>query len=124
MTHKLTFTGKCPTKKNSKHAWKGRVVIDPEIRERLEALLWQAREQWCGKAPIETVESIRAWFYVPHYRADMDGKFTTLLDILTKARVIRNDNMACVRHTEQFGARDPNERSVVEISTPEAGLVL
>ena len=99
-------------------------MINPEIKERVEALLWEARKQWEGRPPIHTVEFVRATFYVEKFNADMDGKFTTLLDILKDARVIRNDNMACIRHTEQVGVKDSSERTIVEISTPEAGLPL
>jgi Holliday junction resolvase RusA-like endonuclease len=91
-THLLEFAGHVPSKKNAKHAWRGRVVMDPKIRAAVTALSWQAREQWQAKRPIEFCSTIRFHFRVANRRGDLDGKVTTILDVLVEAGVLKDDN--------------------------------
>ena len=99
MTHKLLFRGHVPSKKNGKKAWRGRVIIDREIHEIVNGLKFQAQAMW-QQAPIERA-AIRAVFYVRDGKCDLDGKFTTLQDVLVQSGVLRNDSIARVPRTSQ-----------------------
>lgn len=119
MTHQLTFRGHVPSKKNSKRAWKGRVMIDPEIQVIVRGLEMQARFAW-KREPIERA-SIRAVFYVRDGCCDLDGKFTTLQDVLVKGGVIVNDSIARVPRTSQEAVvvEDGREWCLIEIEELE-----
>jgi Holliday junction resolvase RusA-like endonuclease len=118
----LTLAGHCPTKKNGKRALGGRVVMDREIAGQITRLMWQAREQWAGKPPIQQCR-ITATFYVRDGRADLDGKYTTMQDVLVAAGVIRNDSIARVAGFCCEAIVDSNERVVVEITPMSAAAV-
>lgn len=94
MIHTATITGHVPCKKNGKHSWKGRVVIDPKARAEVDALTWQLRAWWGGRDPIDRVEKIEASFLVRSGRSDLDGKYTTIQDCLVDAGVLANDSIS------------------------------
>lgn len=91
--------GIVPTKKNGKHSWRGRVVIDPDKKKVLGDFELLARSRWRGR-PALTQAEVKMLFYVSHERADLDGGQTSLLDILKQAGVIVNDSMKHVRRIE------------------------
>jgi hypothetical protein len=95
-TQVIEICGHCPTKKNGKKAWNGRVITDPEIRAFVQALEWRAVAAWGGRAPLEKAV-VRMKFHVRDGRADADGKYTTMQDVLVKAKILRNDSIARVR---------------------------
>lgn len=90
----LVLIGHCPSKKN---LWKTRKgggrFIDSETQSQIQALCWQAKEQWGGKESLIHPELTVA-FYVRNAKPDRDNKLTTLLDVLREAGVIKNDNIA------------------------------
>jgi hypothetical protein len=119
MTHQLTFQGHVPSKKNGKKAWGGRVIIDPEIQAIVSGLNLQAQAMW-KRAPVERA-SLRAVFYVRDGRCDLDGKFTTIQDVLVQCRVIVNDSIARVPRTSQEAivVEDGREWCLIEIEELE-----
>jgi hypothetical protein len=119
MTHQLEFKGHIPSKKNSKRAFRGRVMIDPEIQVIIVGLKLQAQAMWKGPA-IERA-SLRAVFYVRDGKCDLDGKFTTIQDVLVQCRVIVNDSIARVPRTSQEAivVEDGQEWCLIEIEELE-----
>jgi hypothetical protein len=114
--HRILLAGHVPTKKNGKRAWAGRVVIDPAVRGHIDALVYQARGIWRARPPIEKARMIRAIFGVRDGRGDLDGKWTTLLDCLVRARVIRNDSIARLpRHITEARIINPGNEEWVEV---------
>ena len=130
MTYTLELRGSVPCKKNRWHRGKGGMYFDePEakrgnIQALIDALILQSRTQWNGQAvrPIERTELISAVFTVKDGRSDLDGKWTTLQDILVKAGVLRNDSIARVPHTEQQALIRPDEEESVSVMIWEAVL--
>jgi Holliday junction resolvase RusA-like endonuclease len=112
--HVIELRGHVPTKKNGKRSFQGRVVTNPEVVGDLRALTLQARLKWGARPPVQKA-ALKATFYVRDGRGDLDGKFTTIQDVLVKARVLRNDSIARIRRTEQEAFFDENERTVIEI---------
>jgi len=92
----VTITGHVPCKKNGKHSWKGRVVIDPAARSAADWLTLQLRSWWGSREPLEKVQRIEAVFNVRDGRSDLDGKYTTIQDCLVAAGVLANDSIARV----------------------------
>jgi hypothetical protein len=119
MTHQLKFHGHVPSKKNGKHAWGGRVIIDREIHEIVNGLKLQAQAMW-KRAPVERA-SLRAVFYVRNGKCDLDGKFTTIQDVLVQSDVIVNDSIARVPRTSQEAVvvEDGREWCLIEIEELE-----
>lgn len=91
----MTLQGKVPSKKNNyRYSAKGG-YIPRETSSLLNALELQVRSQW----KRDTLESavIGATFYVKDGVSDLDNKLTSMIDILVKAKVVRNDNIKRVR---------------------------
>jgi Holliday junction resolvase RusA-like endonuclease len=117
VTHRLLFKGPVPGKKDSMHPRKDRkgYYLDPIHAAQIEALMWQARKQWTGKEPIEKPQRIATHFFVLNGRSDLDSKYTTIQDVLVKARVIRNDSIARVKKFSAEAEIAPDEQVVIEI---------
>ena len=113
-THSIRLEGFVPTKKNGKMAWRGRVVIDPKKKAQIAWLELQARKAWGRRPPLKRV-GIRVRFHVAHHRADMDGKYTTVQDILEKAGVIVNDNTLHVVHHSCWAFKTGRDECLVTI---------
>jgi Holliday junction resolvase RusA-like endonuclease len=96
-------------------SWGGRVVINREIKAQVELLEWRAREKWTGREPIAKAR-VAAKFFVRDGRGDLDGKYTTLQDVLVNAGVLRNDSIARLKGFSCEAEIDPNERVEVEIT--------
>ncbi len=119
MLYTLTFPGHCPAKKSLYRQGRGRLYFNKDVRQKIDSLVWFAREQWGDRPPLNVCENIVAHFFVLHYNADMDGKWATILDVLEKARVIRNDNMSVLAKASQDCRKEGAEKTVVEIWSPE-----
>ncbi len=121
MIHTVTITGHVPAKKNGKHSYRGRVVIDPAARAEADWLTLQLRQWWGRRPALESVRSIDIDFHVRSGRADLDGKYTTVQDCLVEAGVLVNDSIARV---PEFGCcavvvKGDFEESVITITTPD-----
>lgn len=77
------------------------MVLDPTTRDQVNIQLAEVRRAWGRRPALERV-AIRATFYVTHHRCDLDGKYTTIQDILKDAGVIASDN---TKHVVRFTAR-------------------
>ena len=94
---RLVLKGPVPSKKNDRSIGYRRgkltMFIDKDQQAALDALVWQAKAQWKGMARLVHPDiSIR--FHVSNRRQDRDNMATTLLDVLVKAGVLANDNIA------------------------------
>jgi len=91
----LRLRGPIPSKKNGLRPRRGGLYQDKAMRATLDGLVLQAHSQYirCGilPAPMENPE-IEVTLFVSSLRQDPDNQFTTLLDVLKKAEVIRDDN--------------------------------
>lgn len=111
---KLSVAGHCPTKKNGySPAGANRVRIRSGIAEHLPNLLAQIRYQWQAD-PIEYAK-VSMTFYVRDGRADLDGKFTTMLDLLVKGGVLKNDSIARIRSISAEAVISEHEHVEIEI---------
>lgn len=121
MIYTASITGHVPAKKNGKHSYKGRVVIDAKARAEANWLTCQLRRWWGRKPALEAVSNIDIDFHVRSGRADLDGKYTTVQDCLVEAGVLVNDSIARV---PEFGCcalvvKGDFEESVITITTPD-----
>ena len=112
--HEIVLDGHCPTKKNNYRIANRGLRVEDETKAYIDWLLIQARRQWIGRKPIESA-TIKARFYVRDGRADLDGKFTTVQDVLVKAGVLRNDSIARLRRIEAEAIIDADECVQIEI---------
>ena len=120
MVYTLTFPGHCPAKKSLYRRKKGGgLFLNSEVRQKIDRLEWLAREQWAPRPPLKFCEDIKGYFFVLHFKGDMDGKWATILDVLEKARVIRNDNMKVLAKASQEAYKDGPEKTVIEICSAE-----
>ena len=71
------------------------MISTPETKAQMESLTLQAMFQWSKTVglPVDHPE-VTTTFYVRSGRSDEDGKYVTLMDVLQKAGVIVNDNVA------------------------------
>ena len=113
----LRFIGHVPVKKNNlRRGARGGVFIQSAVSGDINSLLFQAREQWNVRQPIETVADIDATFEVLDGRSDLDGKYTTIQDVLVKARVLRNDSIARIRKFRAVAVISDTEETTVKIT--------
>jgi len=115
---KITLRGPVPAKKNN---WKprpkgGGVYTDRTTATQIDGFIFQARSAWGGK-PVVDPAIVHCTFYVPNYAgADGDNMQTTVLDVLQKAGVIRNDNRKGLRGwSGRIVVRDGDEATEVEV---------
>lgn len=100
----MTLEGPIPSKKN---AWKrgaNNVYLDESLTKELDYLLYQIlRERNIQKLPLPIAGKIeiRVVFYILKVRYDVDNMYTTLQDLLQKAKVIKNDRMVEEFHVER-----------------------
>lgn len=71
----------------------GRVFITDPDAAAIKWLVEQGRHQWAGRPPAVNPAVMVEWFVAIRNR-DRDGAWTTLLDALQAARVLKSDNMA------------------------------
>jgi Holliday junction resolvase RusA-like endonuclease len=91
----LHIEGHVPSKKNKWKPGRGRVFLPREAQREIDSLILQVRMQWQREA-LEQAE-IRMHFRVRDGRGDLDNKQTTILDVLVKAGVVKNDSIAHLR---------------------------
>lgn len=92
---KLVLWGHCPSKKsNYRTTAGGKLITDSATKKQIEELTLQAMFQWAEVGgPVEHPE-VTTTFYVAAKRQDEDGMYVTLMDVLQKAGVLVNDNIA------------------------------
>lgn len=95
----ITLHGHCPAKKNN---WKpragGGIRTDKDTANFIQDLIDQAWIEWrnlhAGTGPMLEHPEMSVQFFVRFRGCDRDNKLSTILDVLQKAGVIRNDNIA------------------------------
>lgn len=90
----ITLFGRFPSKKNQ---WgirrNGSIGVRGNVQKQLDALLWQVKARYRGE-PME--HPIMVWTFGLRNRAqDRDNIKTTVLDILVKGGVLKDDNLKC-----------------------------
>ena len=96
MKFTLELRGPVPAKKNRLRVSRRRGHYADGVKAALDSLRLQAQSAWRGREPLESVFCIDVVFLVRDGRADADGKYTTVQDVLVKAGVLRNDSIARV----------------------------
>jgi Holliday junction resolvase RusA-like endonuclease len=90
----IFLKGEVPAKKSLYRRKKGGgLYLDEAVAAKIDALAWQARQQWGQRLPLEHPD-MTFTFLVRDGRKDRDGLLATVMDLLQKARVIRQDNIA------------------------------
>lgn len=114
---RLTLRGPVPAKKNDwKPSKSGGIYCDPATSAAIDGFIFQARGEWRGRPAVDPA-IVHCTFYVRDYRgADGDNMQTTILDVLQKAGVIRNDNRKGLRGwSGRVVLRDGDETTEVEV---------
>lgn len=89
----MVLQGHCPSKKNLyRRSRDGRLFLDHEVKAQIDALIVQAQNKWKRRSMKDP--EIDVEFHVRDARGDRDNKLVTLMDVLQKAGVIANDNIA------------------------------
>lgn len=88
----IRLLGPVPCKKSKYRRGRTALYLDRSVSAAIDALVLQARAQW-RRPPIEHPD-ITITFHVRHRRADRDGMLATVMDILQRAGVVANDNIA------------------------------
>jgi len=88
----ITITGPIPSKKNRLRPRKDRKGYFNPDKGRLQDIVYQILMQKGNTEPLNQ-PSIMVHFKCSNGRGDLDGKWTTLMDCLVKARVLVNDNL-------------------------------
>lgn len=91
--HRLVLRGHVPSKKNLLRVANGHGYRDTKVVAEIEALRTYARIAWGLRRPLEHPK-IEVRFFVKERRGDRDNMLTTILDCLTSAGVLVNDNIA------------------------------
>lgn len=85
--------GQLPAKKNLYKAGRGRVYLPAEVKAQLAAIAAQLHAQWRGREAVQHPD-ITVRMTVHSRRGDRDNMVQALLDCMTRAGVIANDNIA------------------------------
>lgn len=88
----LQLVGPVPCKKSKYRRGRTALYLDRSVSAAIDALVLQAQAQW-RRPPVEHPD-ITITFRVRHRRADRDGMLATVMDILQRAGVVANDNIA------------------------------
>lgn len=123
---KLTITGNVPSQKNRKiismNRATGRPFLRsaPQVKEWQESALCQLKSQFSGyKVTDYPITLTVVVYYDNKRRHDLDNALSTVMDALSAAEVIEDDNtnfVECI--TVQFGGHD-KENPRVEIYLDE-----
>ena len=70
----------------------GGMFRNSAVVAQIDSLTLQAKATWQGRDAL-VCQPISALFYVTDQRSDIDNKWTTVLDCLVKAGVLKNDNI-------------------------------
>jgi Holliday junction resolvase RusA-like endonuclease len=102
----IKLLGAIPSKKNT---WKRGIMglyIPPITKKLLDDLLWQLKKHH-PKKPIEKGVTIKMVIYTKTMRQDAGNISETILDLLQKAAILKNDRLADdVHYTRARGAED------------------
>jgi len=95
MMYRITIDGPIPGKKGHRGAFGSRIFTRPAVAQRLKELEAAVFLEWfdcrTSPAPLECVD-VEVHFTVKNLKSDLDGKLTTLLDVLKNVGVIVDDN--------------------------------
>lgn len=125
---KLTILGNPPTKKNSQQivraGKKKRIIQSDRYLEYEEMALWQLK----GKGPQNPIEgpvNVKCIYYrKTRHRVDLVNLLNATLDILTSAKVIKDDNCKVVVGMDGSRVYYDKENPRVEIEITEENGVL
>ncbi len=95
--HKLTITGRIPSKKNSKQLVHngGRAFLIPskKHKEWHDDAEYQVSLQWPKRLILSTLKLVTLTFYSPDkIKGDLTNKAESVMDLLVDMGVIRDDN--------------------------------
>jgi hypothetical protein len=98
----IVLDGVMPSKKSCyKTMRSGRLYLPKDVKQRLKDIQAEAELKWKFTGLGSLVHpDVAVIFYVSQVRQDSDGQWTTLLDILQRAKVIKNDNHASFNGTK------------------------
>lgn len=118
---KFVFPGRIPSKKNSTRRIRrgNRVFTVPsEAHEAWEEeMLWNLKSQERPEEPFQKCSCL-VGFYVPDRRvADLTNKTESIMDVMVKAGIIKDDNWFCVGSLDLrfYGVDKQNPRCEVYI---------
>lgn len=118
---KISFklAGVVPSKKNAWHPNShGGMYIDHDLKSELDGFLYQLITIRNRKKIVEPlIGDIRVTvkFYLREVKYDADNSFTTLLDLLQKALIIKNDKMVGHFKVDRYLlAKDPEVHVTIE----------
>lgn len=119
---KLWIPGRIPSKKNSKQITKNRRIISSKKylgweKERLEELKGIAPVPWdCVSIEIHV-------FFPDRRRADLSNKTESLMDLLTLAKIIPDDNWTVINslhmYTQGVSKENPGALIVITKAKPK-----
>jgi hypothetical protein len=66
---------------------------DDDVQAKIQALVNQVRAQWLGRPALVHPE-VTVRFQFPRFSKDQDNAYTTIMDVLQEAGVLRNDSAA------------------------------
>ena len=113
--YRIVIHGHIPSKKNLlRRSANGGLFRDARVTKQINLLTLQAKAQWSGREPLER-PSARVLFFVSDQRSDLDNKWTTVLDCLTQAGVLRNDNIAWGPRPVTYDWQKGEERVEIEL---------
>lgn len=120
---KLTILGNPPTKKNSQQivgaGKKKRIIQSARYLEYEEMALWQLKGKGPQK-PIKGPVNVKCIYYrKTRHRVDLVNLLNATLDILTRAKVIEDDNCKVVDGIDGSRVRYDKENPRVEIEITE-----
>lgn len=120
---KLTIFGNPPTKKNSQQivgtGKKKRIIQSDRYLEYEGMALWQLKGKG-PKSPIQGPVNVKCIYYrKTRHRVDLVNLLNATLDILTRAKVIEDDNCKVVAGIDGSRVRYDKENPRVEIEITE-----
>lgn len=99
--HSFFIAGKIPGKKNNKFLARGRLITDPEIQKRLQAVTHEIWLVHWSRLPALTDAEVEMEFHLSALNGDLDNKLTSVIDCLKDAGVLVNDS---AKHLRKIGA--------------------
>ena len=114
----LELTGNILGKKNYYRRGRGSSFYKPDkIRVFEEDILWQIKGQLANykkiELPFKSSVEVSMHFIVKNKRADLDNKFTALLDLLKTAGIIKDDSLKYVVSGHFEGRRGKLEQTQI-----------
>lgn len=118
MTYTYTLDGETPSKKNSRiNTRSGRSFPSAQYTAWHNAALLQLARQERPSEPIERAVSVVVYFmHSDKRRRDSDNQFSSIMDLFTDARILKDDNAQIVRRieiTNYFGQKKPEAHILI-----------